>query len=100
MLTITEQHRIYVACQTYDFRMGIDGFAAICRKHFDQDPFSGCCFIFRNRRQTAIKVLLFDGSGFWLCYKRLSRGRFQQWPKTFNSLVTIDTGQLNRLLQQ
>ncbi len=100
MLTITSAHRIYVACQTFDFRMGIDGFAAVCRKHFSQDPFSGHCFIFRNRRQTAIKVLLYDGRGFWLCYKRLSRGRFKQWPKTADSIVIIDPAQLNLLLQQ
>lgn len=100
MLTITNAHRIYIACQTFDFRMGIDGFAAICRRHFSCDPFSGHCFIFRNRRHTAIKVLLFDGGGFWLCHKRLSRGRFKEWPKNKDSLVTIDPSQLNLLLQQ
>lgn len=100
MLTITAAHRIFVACQTFDFRMGIDGFAAICRKHFSLDPFSGHCFIFRNRKNTAIKVLLYDGAGFWLCHKRLSKGRFKRWPQTAASIVVIDSQQLNLLLQQ
>jgi transposase len=100
MLTITAAHRIYVACQSFDFRMGIDGFAAICRRHFNLDPFSGYCFIFRNKQHTAIKILLYDGGGFWLCHKRLSRGRFKQWPISRNSAVNINPGQLNLLLQQ
>jgi transposase len=100
MLTITSAHRIYVACQAFDFRMGIDGFAATCRKHFDLDPFCGHCFIFRNRKKTAIKVLLYDGAGFWLCHKRLSKGQFKQWPKTAASVVSINPEQLNLLLQQ
>lgn len=98
MILITPAHRIFVACQPFDFRMGIDGFAGICRKYFSLDPFSGHCFIFRNRRHTAIKVLLYDGSGFWLCHKRLSKGQFKQWPQTSTSVVTIDPQQLNRLL--
>lgn len=100
MLTITSAHRIYVACQAFDFRMGIDGFAATCRRHFNLDPFCGHCFIFRNRKKTAIKVLLYDGAGFWLCHKRLSKGQFKQWPKTAASVVSINSHQLNLLLQQ
>lgn len=100
MLTITSAHRIYIACQAFDFRMGIDGFAAICRRHFNLDPFSGHCFIFRNRRKTAIKVLLYDQTGFWLCHKRLSRGQFKQWPKSASTVVSINPEHLSQLLQQ
>ncbi len=100
MLTITAAHRIYLACQTFDFRKGIDGFAAICRSHFNLDPFSGHCFIFRNRKKTAIKILLYDNTGFWLCHKRLSKGQFKHWPTTPASVVLIDPQQLSRLLQQ
>lgn len=100
MLTITSAHRIYIACQFFDFRMGIDGFAAICRRHFNLDPFSGYCFIFRNRRKTAIKVLLYDQTGFWLCHKRLSKGQFKQWPQSSSVVVSIKPEQLNQLLQQ
>ena len=100
MLTITSAHRIYIACQAFDFRMGIDGFSAICRRHFNLDPFSGHCFIFRNRRKTAIKVLLYDQTGFWLCHKRLSKGQFKQWPKTTSAVVRINPEHLSQLLQQ
>ena len=45
-----------------------------------RDPFGGALFVFRNRRGTAIKLLAYDGQGFWLCHKRLSQGRFRHWP--------------------
>lgn len=80
MLQITPQMRILVAVQPQDFRKGIDGLAAVCRGILSQDPFSGCVFVFRNRRATAIKILVYDGQGFWLAQKRLSEGRFRWWP--------------------
>jgi transposase len=100
MLTITSTHRIYVACRAFDFRAGIDGFAAICRRQFELDPFSGHCFIFRNRKKTAIKILLYDNTGFWLCHKRLSKGQFKQWPNSGSGVMTMDPRQLTLLLQQ
>ena len=100
MISITQTHKIYVACQSVDFRAGIDGYAALCRSQLRLNPFSGHCFIFRNKRRTAIKVLLYDGRGFWLCHKRLSKGQFKQWPNNANQVVSIDTKQLNQLLQQ
>lgn len=80
MLQITPQMRILVAVEPADFRKGIDGLAQICKKSLEQDPFAGSVFVFRNRRSTAIKVLIYDGQGFWLCYKRLSEGKFRWWP--------------------
>lgn len=100
MLAITPAHKIYLACQSVDFRKGIDGYAALCRSHLALNPFSGHCFIFTNRRRTAIKVLLYDSTGFWLCHKRLSKGKFSSWPKSPASAVTIDSNQLSRLLEQ
>lgn len=100
MISITPAHKIYIACQPVDFRLGIDGYAARCRSQLQLNPFSGHCFIFRNKRRTAIKVLLYDGSGFWLCHKRLSKGQFKQWPSQVNQVVLIDPKQLGHLLQQ
>lgn len=80
MLQITAQMKILVAVAPADFRRGIDGLARLCRESLQQDPFSGVVFVFRNRRGTALKVLMYDGQGFWLCHKRLSRGRFPWWP--------------------
>jgi len=80
MLQLTPQTRVFVAVEAVDFRRGIDGLAALCRQRLDQEPMSGAVYVFRNRRATAIKVLVYDGQGFWLCTKRLSQGRFQWWP--------------------
>jgi transposase len=80
MLQITPQMRVLVATKPVDFRRGIDGLAQLCRKSLKTDPFSGAMLVFRNRRKTGVKVLVYDGQGFWLCYKRLSAGKFKYWP--------------------
>jgi transposase len=80
MIQITPQMRIMVAIEPCDFRKGIDGLARVCREVLQQDPFSGWVFVFRNRPATALKALVYDGQGFWLCHKRLSTGRFRWWP--------------------
>lgn len=80
MLQLTPHMRILVAVEPADFRKGIDGLAALCRQALACDPFSGALFVFRNRRRTAVKLLIYDGQGFWLCQKRLSAGRFRFWP--------------------
>lgn len=81
MIQITPQMRVLVAVEPADFRRGIDGLARQCREVLRSDPFSGTVFVFRNRRATAVKVLVYDGQGFWLCHKRLSSGRFHFWPR-------------------
>jgi transposase len=80
MIQVTAQMRVLVAIEPTDFRRGIDGLARVCREALSTDPFSGTVFVFRNRRATAIKILTYDGQGFWLCQKRLSEGRFRYWP--------------------
>ena len=74
MIQVAPQMRILVAIESVDLRKGIDGLAQLCREKLGADPFSGCLFIFRSRRATAIKVLAFDGQGFWMAQKRLSKG--------------------------
>jgi transposase len=80
MIQITPQMRIMVAVEPADFRKGIDGLARVCQDVLRHDPFGGWVFVFRNRPATALKVLVYDGQGFWLCHKRLSSGRFHWWP--------------------
>jgi len=80
MIALAPQMRILVAVDPVDFRNGIDGLGGVCRQKLREDPLSGCLFVFRNRRGTALKILVYDGQGFWLCQKRLSRGRFRWWP--------------------
>ena len=74
MIQITPQMRVVVAVEPADFRKGIDGLARNCKEVLKRDPFSGWGFVFRNRRATAVKVLVYDGQGFRLCYKRLMSG--------------------------
>lgn len=80
MIQLTPQMRVLVAVEPVDFRKGIDGLAGVAREELSSDPMCGWVFIFRNRRSTAVKVLVYDGQGFWLCQKRLSRGKFKHWP--------------------
>jgi transposase len=80
LIQIAPQIRILVAVEPIDGRKGIDSLAELCREKLSADPFSGCLFIFRSRRGTAIKLLTYDGQGFWLATKRLSKGRFRWWP--------------------
>src|SRR6266571_7075543 len=74
MIQISVQTRILVAVEAVDFRKGIDGLARVCKEALRADAFSGCLFVFRNRRRTAIKILSYDSRGFWLCQRRLSAG--------------------------
>jgi hypothetical protein len=94
MLQITPQMRILVAVAPVDFRKGIDGLASLCKAFLKQDPCAGTVFVFRNRRATAIKVLMYDGQGFWLCQKRLSSGRFRWWPTSTDRLEDPATATL------
>ena len=87
MLSLTPQMRILVAVAPVDFRNGIDGLGGVCRRQFREDPLGGCVFVFRNRRGTAVKILMYDGQGFWLCQKRLSKGRFRWWPESAAEVV-------------
>jgi len=99
MIQLTPHMRILVAVEPADFRKGIDGLARVCREQLRQDPFRGILFVFRNRRATAVKVLVYDGQGWWLCQKRLSRGRFGWWPQNGSSTAqTLEAHQLGVLL--
>jgi transposase len=98
MLQITPHMRILVAVEPIDFRAGIDGLVAACRKRLQADPFSGALFVFSNRARTAIKVLVYDGQGFWMCHKRLSSAKFMWWPDGEQSARTLQACELQVLL--
>jgi len=80
MIQITPQMRVLVAIEPVDFRRGIDGLAQLCRSILTSDPMDGTLFVFRSRAGKSIKLLVYDGQGFWLCQKRLSAGKFRHWP--------------------
>jgi transposase len=98
MLQLTPQSRIFLAVQPVDFRKGIDGLAALCRQALGENPLGGTVYVFRNRSGTTLKLLAYDGQGFWLCTKRLSQGRFYWWPTAATSSVTLSARELSILL--
>ena len=98
MLQLTPQSRILLALAPVDFRNGIDGLAAVCRRHFARNPPDGAIHVFRNRAGTTLKLPCYDGQGFWLCTKRRSRGRLQWWPRADGAAVPLVARELQVLL--
>jgi transposase len=96
MIQLTTHMRILVAIEPADFRKGIDGLARVCREALGSDPFSGGVFVFCNKSRKAVKILVYDGQGFWLCQKRLSKG---WWPHSISAATqTLEAHQLSVLL--
>jgi transposase len=81
MIPIGPATRIYLAAGATDLRKGFEGLSDLVQHRFGQDPLSGHLFVFANRRATRIKLLYWDGTGTWICAKRLAKGTFH-WPKT------------------
>jgi len=73
---------IFICHEPVNFRMGIDGLVAYCRQIIEQDPFSGACFVFRNRRADCVRLLFYVEDGWWLCTKRFSQGKLTHWPES------------------
>lgn len=71
--------KIYVAIEAVDMRKGFEGLYGLVRDQLGHDPLSGYLFLFSNRTRTRLKALVWDGSGLWVCAKRLEKGRFR-WP--------------------
>ena len=99
MIQLTPQMRLLLAVEPVDFRKGIDGRVQVCRQRLHTDPLAGAWFVFSNRRRKALKILMYDGQGFWLCQKRLSQGRFGWWPNADGqTTLGLDVHQLQLLL--
>src|SRR5712692_3180481 len=99
MIQITPQMRILLAVEPVDFRKGIDGLVAVCRQRLQAEPFKGALFVFQSQSRRSLKLLIYDGQGFWLCQKRLSQGRFSWWPTNHISMsknlcMSPQTGEL------
>ena len=98
MLQLPPQSRIVLATHPVDFRKGIDGLAAVCRRTLGDNPLEGAVSVFRNRAGTALTLLLYDGQGDWLWMKRLSHGRCTWWPTTADARVSLSARELSILL--
>lgn len=97
MIRFDDIPEIYIACQPVDLRKGIDGYASIIQEEFVLDPGKDALYIFTNRSHNKLKCLYYDGTGFWLLYKRLNKGTFK-WNFADQDVLEITRQQLGWLL--
>ena len=95
---ITVAENIYIACGYTDMRKSIDGLAAVVQEQFHLDPFSKSLFLFCGKRRDRIKVLLWEGDGFVLLYKRLENVRFKL-PRRESDVKPISWQQFRWLME-
>ncbi len=96
MLDLAGGTTVYLACGATDLRKSYHGLAAIIKLKFKLDPYSRCMFAFCNRRRTSIKILQWDGSGFWILMKRLDKDSFH-WPDTPDELQKVTLKEMHWL---
>ncbi len=101
VLSLPTQLRVILAKEVTDMRKSFDGLCSLIEHRFHRDPYAGDLFAFVNRRRTYIKLMLWDGNGFWLFAKRLERGTFERWQPSSDKKthVEIDRAQLLMLLE-
>ena len=97
MLSLSAATRVFVALAPVDLRRSFNGLYACVRERLKEDPLSGHLFVFTNRDRDRVKVLYWDGSGLWVCAKRLEKGRFS-WPKGEGAAASLRTEELSALL--
>lgn len=88
--------RVLVATRPVDFRRGADGLAATVQSILRQDPFSGTVFVFRSKRADRVKLLVYDGTGLVLVWKRLDGSKFK-WPPISDGVMRLSGAQLAAL---
>lgn len=98
MIQITPQTPIFIHTGCIDFRKGIDGLCGVCRYEMNKDPLEGALFGFSNRSRQALKILIYDGQGFWVFHKRLSTGKFLWWPTSDNICLDLAAKELSVLI--
>jgi len=80
--------KIYIAVEAVDMRKGFDGLYGLVRDRLGADPLGGHLFLVANRERSRLKVLVWDGSGLWVCAKRLEKGRFR-WPTAVDGACVV-----------
>ena len=90
--------KIYMATRPVDFRSGMDGLAAAVQEMLSLDPFAGAAFVFRAKRADRIKILVWDGTGLVLVYKRLEGSKFV-WPQVRNGVMRISPAMFAALFE-
>ena len=100
MLHLSSSCNYYLYAAHTDMRKGFDGLCGIVQSQMSQNALSGSVFIFVNRRRTQLKLLLWEGDGFAIYYKRLEKGTYEL-PAVSSSSATaeLDARQLQFILQ-
>jgi len=98
MIQITAQMGVLVAIEAVDGRKGIDSLVGVCQERLSEDPITGCVFVFRSRRGTSIRLLSYDGQGYWLAQQRLSKGRFAWWPESTSAAKQLEAYEAQLLM--
>ena len=97
MIAVAAGMRVLVATKPVDFRKGADGLVALVREALRHDPFAGTIFVFRSKRADRLKILVWDGSGLVLVWKRLENGAFR-WPPISDGVMRLTASQLAALV--
>jgi transposase len=92
------EKKVYLACGATDMRKSINGLSAIVESSFKLDPFSEAVFVFCNRNRDRVKILEWDGDGFWLYFKRLEKGHFRWSTAGEEGTLDLNGEELNILL--
>lgn len=99
MIAFDSTFKVLVGLDPVDFRAGINRLSSIAQAQFHKNPRERFIFVFRNKRKTDIKLIGYDGNGFFLGHKRLSKGKLSWWPRTEGESLSIDSSQLVKLLK-
>ena len=98
MIVPSQAVKIVIATKPVDFRKGHDGLAAVVQKELGLDPHSGVVVVFRAKRADRVKILLWDGSGMVMTYKRLEDGKFA-WPAISDGVMRLSRAQFEALFE-
>jgi transposase len=90
---------VYICCGITDMRKSINGLMLLVQESFRLDPFSESLFVFCNRRRDRIKILEWDGDGFWIYFKRLERGHFRWTTQEEGTTMLLKSNELSYLIE-
>mgnify|MGYP001795007429 FL=1 len=98
MISPSGNFKLYLASKPVDFRKGMDGLSAIVMNEFDLNPFNGAIFIFRSKRADRLKLIVWDGTGLVMTYKRIEGSGFV-WPRMTDGVISINRSQFEALFE-
>ena len=99
MIHLTSTSHIHLAIKPQDFRKQIDGLVAVVQHGLEKDPRSGALYVFINRSKTMLRILSYEGNGYWCATKRLTKGKFMGWPRSTEPLCDVAAKHLCNIIK-